>query len=175
MNPQYDELIIVDQRAQPGHPGTDQRDRVGVGGVGLAALSGGEYPRPGRQLRWNVDHLLAVGEQPGGDVSADALAALDRPDPIWPLLGVLDRRRMAGPVGAEAAAAEDRLVAGHHLDGGRAFMRVHADDHPVRPAHTSSVARSNRFVEPGGQRYFELSKLLSLSRPWATPGTAQAT
>src|SRR5205085_2169433 len=74
----------------------------------------------------------------------------------------------AGPVGTEAAGTQDRFVAGHHLDGGRALVRVHADDHPARcAAQQSSVARSDRFVEPGGQRYFEPSKPhMSLSQPW---------
>ena len=70
----------------PAHPGADQGDGVGVGGVGLAALPGGEHPRPRGQLRWDVDDGLAVGEQPLGDVPADAVAALDRPDPLGPRL-----------------------------------------------------------------------------------------
>jgi hypothetical protein len=61
-HPQHRELLVVDDRAQAGHPGADQRDRVGVGGVGLAALSGGEDPGPGRELRWNVDHPFAGSE-----------------------------------------------------------------------------------------------------------------
>lgn len=128
-NPQQGRLLIVDQRAQPGHAGADQRDGVGVGGIGLAALAGGEHPRPGGQLRWDVDDLLAVGEQPVGDVPADALAALDRPDPVRLLAGVLPHRRVAVAVGVEPAAADDGLVAGHDLDRGRALVRVHPDDH----------------------------------------------
>jgi hypothetical protein len=91
---------------------------VGVGSVGFAALPRGEHPRPGGQLRRHVDDLFAVGEQPMGDVPADALAALDRPDPLRPLFGVLVHRRVAVPAGAETAGAEDGLVTGHHLDGG---------------------------------------------------------
>jgi hypothetical protein len=61
-NPQYGKLFVVDEWPQPRHPGADQRDAVRVGGVGLAALSGGEHPRSGGQLWWDVDDLLAVGE-----------------------------------------------------------------------------------------------------------------
>jgi hypothetical protein len=61
---------------------------------------------------------MTIGQQPVGDMPADALAALDRPDPVRPLLGVLRHRRIAVPAGAEAASADDGLVAGHHLDGG---------------------------------------------------------
>ena len=63
-DPQHRQLLVVDHRPQPGHPGADQRDGVRVGGVGLAALPGGEDPRPGGQLRRDVDDLLAVGQQP---------------------------------------------------------------------------------------------------------------
>ena len=81
-HPQHRELLVVDHRSQPGHPGPDQGDRVGVGGVGLAALTGREHPRPGRQLRRHVDDLLAGSKQPHRDVVADPVAALDRPHPV---------------------------------------------------------------------------------------------
>jgi hypothetical protein len=37
----------------------DQSDRVGIGVVGLAALTGGEHPHSGRQLRRHTHHLLS--------------------------------------------------------------------------------------------------------------------
>ena len=43
-DPQDDELLVVDDRAQTGHTRADEGDRVRVGGVGLAALPGGEDP-----------------------------------------------------------------------------------------------------------------------------------
>ena len=61
-------------------------------GIGLAALPRGEHPHPRRQLGRHVHDRLAVGEQPLGQVPADALAALDRPHPLRPL-----RRRPASP------------------------------------------------------------------------------
>ena len=61
-DPQHRQLGLVEDRAQAGHAGADQGDGVRVGGVGLAALPGGEHPRPGRQLRGHVDDLFAVGQ-----------------------------------------------------------------------------------------------------------------
>jgi hypothetical protein len=110
--------LVVDQRAQPCHAGADQRDGVCIGGVGLAALPGGEHSRPGGQLWWDIHDLLAIGQQPVGDVPADSLAALDRPDPVRPPPGVRLHRGVAVAVGVEAAAADDGLVAGHDLDRG---------------------------------------------------------
>jgi hypothetical protein len=87
--------------------------------------------RPCRQLRGHVNNLLASVEQPQGDVPTDALTTLDRPDPVRPALGVLHHRRVAVAVSAEPATAGDGLLAGHDLDGGGAFVRVHADDHAL--------------------------------------------
>jgi hypothetical protein len=78
-DPQHGKLLVVDHRPQPAHPGADQGDAMSVGGVGLATLTGGEHSGPRRQLRRLVDDLLAVGEEPGGDVFADAGTSLDRP------------------------------------------------------------------------------------------------
>src|SRR4029453_10629108 len=80
----------------------------------------------------DVDDLFTVGQQPVGDVLADAGAALDRPDPVRPLPTRETHRGVAVPVGAEPAAVQDRLVAGHHLDRCRALVRVHPDDHAIR-------------------------------------------
>ena len=72
-DPQHRELLVVDDRTQAAHPGANQRDRVGVGGVGLAALPGREDPGSRGQFRWDIDDLLAFGQQPMSDVAADAL------------------------------------------------------------------------------------------------------
>jgi hypothetical protein len=61
-DPLHRQMRIVDHRPQPAHPGADQSDRVGVGSVGLAALPGREHPRPSRQLRRHVHHLLTIDE-----------------------------------------------------------------------------------------------------------------
>ena len=78
-DPQHRELLVIDDRAQASHPGGGQRDRVRVGGIGLAALPGGEHPGAGRQLGRHIHDLLTIGQQPVRDVPADALASLDRP------------------------------------------------------------------------------------------------
>ena len=60
-HPQHRQLLVGDHGSQAGDPGRDQGHGVGVGGVGLAALPGGEDPHPRRELRWDVDDVLAVG------------------------------------------------------------------------------------------------------------------
>ena len=47
-HPQHGQLLVVDDRPQPGHPDPDQGDGVRVRGVGLAALPGGERRAPAR-------------------------------------------------------------------------------------------------------------------------------
>jgi hypothetical protein len=51
---------------------------VRVVGVGLALVAGVEEPRAGRQLRGDVNDVLAVREQPLRQRPAGAVAALDR-------------------------------------------------------------------------------------------------
>ena len=163
-DPQDGELLVIDDRSQAGHPGADQCDGVrigGIGGIGLAALPGGEHADPSRQLRRHVHHLLALGQQPGRDVTSDASAPLDCPVPLGPALYVREHRGEACLVGGVTAAAEHRLVRRHHLDRDRALVRIHADDHA---GHVCLPAGARWDVEQGGQRYFELSKPpLSLS------------
>src|SRR2546430_9278261 len=67
------------------------------------------------------------------------------------------------------APARDRFVTAHHLDRGRALVRVHPDDHLAhRSPPCSSVSGP---TEPGGHRYFQQNKpLLSLSSPTAASG-----
>jgi hypothetical protein len=89
---------------------------VGVGGVGLATLTGGEHPGSRRQLGWDVDDVLTVDEQPVSDVATDAVAPFDRPDPLGPLPAVGQHLGIAVPIGGEPAPSQDGLVAGHHLD-----------------------------------------------------------
>ena len=48
---------------------------VGVGGVGLTALTGREDPGPGRHLGWHIEDLLADSKQPDRDVMTDPVAA----------------------------------------------------------------------------------------------------
>ena len=81
---QHRELLVVDYRAQPGHPGADQGDGVRVGGIGLAALPGGEHPGSGGQLRRDVDDV-SPSLSSRCATCAHAVAALDRPDPLRPL------------------------------------------------------------------------------------------
>jgi hypothetical protein len=66
---------IINDRPQPGHAGADQSDRMRVGGVGLAALPGGEHASSRGQLRWHVDDLLP---------SPNSRLAMCRPMPEHP-------------------------------------------------------------------------------------------
>ena len=178
-HPQDRELLVVDHRSQPRHPGPDQRDGVGVGGVGLAALTGREHPRSGRQLRRHIDDLLAGSKQPHRDVVADPVAALDRPDPAVPVglepVDVTGHRGEPGLIGAEPAAAQDGLIAVHHLDRGRPSCAGPSRSRRVllAPACTLPNSIQHLVVESGGQRYFELGRpFLSLFRPWRCPARA---
>ena len=135
-----------------------------ISGIGFAALTGGEHPDPGGQLRWHIDHQLTIGEQPLGDVFPDPVAALDRPRPISKLLTELEHRLVAGDVGGEPVATKNRFVA--------AVTSIVADllcgSIPITtpaPIASSSTSQPVTGFELGGHRYFEQSKpFLSLSR-----------
>src|SRR5688572_7978979 len=100
-----------------------------------------------------------------GDVAADAVAPFDGPDPVRPPSAVGQHLGTAVPVGCEPALSQNGLVAGHHLDRHRPLVRVHADHNALCLFHCMPPMLDPLLVlEPGGQRYFELSKpLLSLS------------
>ena len=64
-NPQYLQPRVIGHRAQPGHPGGRQRDRMRVGRIGLAAQPGSEDPGPGRQRAqgiWSWSAAPRAGE-----------------------------------------------------------------------------------------------------------------
>ena len=83
-DPQHRQLLVIDDGSQSAHPGADERHGVRIGGVGLAALPGGEHPRPRGQLRRDVDDLFAIGQEPVRHVPPDARTSLDRPDAVRP-------------------------------------------------------------------------------------------
>jgi hypothetical protein len=85
---------------QAGRAQGDHRDAVGVDRVRRAALTGGEHPRPSGQFRRHVQDGLAVGGQALGDVPADAVAALDRPDPVFVFAGGGEHHLATVPIGA---------------------------------------------------------------------------
>jgi hypothetical protein len=91
-DPQHSQLLVADHRTEAAHPGADQRDGVSIGGVGLATLPSDEDPCSSRQFGQDVDNGLAFGQEPVGHVPAGALAALDGPDAIRPLLDVAAHR-----------------------------------------------------------------------------------
>jgi hypothetical protein len=85
-------------------------------------------PGPGRQLRRHVHDGFAVGDQALRDVSADAVAALDRPQAIFVSASGGEHRFVAGGVGAEAALPDRLLTLVDDLDGRGPLVRIHADD-----------------------------------------------
>jgi hypothetical protein len=126
--PQGDRCIIGCNRAQTLGAQRRHRHAVRVDRVALAALTGGEHSRPGGQLRWHVDHGFAVGDQALGDVPADAVAALDRPDPLRKPTAQGEHRLVATAISAEPAAGQHRLPAVDDLDRRRPLVRIHPDD-----------------------------------------------
>jgi len=101
---------------------------VGVGVVGLASLTGREHPHPGRQFRRDIDHLLAGEQESFSNVMADAVAALDRPGPLRPLLREDEHLGEARGVGGELPVPVNVLVGVHHLDRDGAFVWIHPDN-----------------------------------------------
>ena len=102
----------------------------------LRPWPGGEDPRSCREHWRDVDDLVPFGDQPHDDVTADAVAPFDGPDPVRPLGDVLEHRLEAGGVGAEAATTQDRFIRSHDLDGHRPLVRVHPDHDPfIRCLH----------------------------------------
>ena len=67
-----------------------------------------------RELWWHVDELFVVCQQADRDVLADPGAALDGSDPVRPVRGESEHRRVAGEGGLEPVTTEERFVAGHH-------------------------------------------------------------
>jgi len=82
--PKRDQVVVGGDLPQRRGAQRDNGDGVRIGGVGLAALPGGEHPGSRRQLRGNVHDRLPIGDQALRDVLADAVAPFDRPDPIGP-------------------------------------------------------------------------------------------
>lgn len=97
--------------------------------VSLATVTGGEDPHLRGQLRRHIDHALPVVDQPVRDVFADAVAALDRPDPLVELPAGFEHLAIPGLVGAVPANGLDLAVFVDDLNRGRALVWVHPDDH----------------------------------------------
>ena len=99
-HPQRFELTIGTQHPQGLGADRDDRDGVGVAGIGLAVVAGVEEPDPGGELGRHVHDMLAGLEQTLRQRAAGAVGSLDRPDPVGPGLHVGPHRGVAGLVGA---------------------------------------------------------------------------
>jgi hypothetical protein len=115
-HPQRLELAVDLKHAQGRGADCDDRDRVGIAGVGLAVVAGVEMPDPCRELRRDIDDLLAGLEQPLGQRSSDTVGAFDRPDPVRPRLRVGPHGLVAGLVSGEPTRTQQPFVLIHDLD-----------------------------------------------------------
>ena len=105
-----------------------RRVRLRVYRVALSALTAGEHSGLGGQLRRHVDHDFAIGDKPLGDVPANAVAPLDRPDSLRIPPAQSEHRLVAAAISAEPAASQHSLPAVDDLDRRRPLVRVHPDD-----------------------------------------------
>ena len=96
---------------------------------GRAAVADREYPYLRGQLGGHVQDGLAVVDQAVGDVFADAVAALDRPDPFGKDPAGLQHLGVATVAGVIRTGRQHVSALVDHLDRRRSLVRVHTDDH----------------------------------------------
>jgi hypothetical protein len=106
------------------------------------------------------------------DVPADAIAALDGPDPVRPLPHVLQHHAVAGAVGGKPATTSLTSSAAITSMGDRPLVRVHPDHYSAHPS--TPMLDAVLVVEPGGQRYFEPNNPLEPLPALGDPRPAQA-
>ena len=131
------ELRVVGQHPKRRGAHRDHGDGVCVMGVGLAVVPSVEQPRPRRQLRRHIHHVLTVGQQSLRQRSAGAVAALHRPGSIAEPGDVFAHRGVPGLVGAEPACRQHGLALVDDLDGCRQLVGIDPDEHPrheLRPS-----------------------------------------
>jgi hypothetical protein len=115
-------LAVLDDRAQRGHrgihPGCAQPlrgqcghpNRGGVGGIALAAMSGGEQSYPRRQLRRDIHYFHTVIAQTVRQRRSQAGGTFDRPVGVRPFSG-------------ESAQLSVTVVADRHPNPGQQLQR----------------------------------------------------
>ncbi|MEJ7741594.1 MAG: hypothetical protein WKF73_03005 [Nocardioidaceae bacterium] len=96
-HPQRFEFPVGPQNPKVLGADRDDRDGVGVAGIGLAVVAGVEQPDSGRELGRHVHDLLAGLEEALRQWSAGAVAALDSPDPLRPRLRIASASRRSRP------------------------------------------------------------------------------
>jgi hypothetical protein len=127
----HHEQVVVELDPQQARcPQRDHRDRVRIDRIGLAAVPSREHP--GR----HVDHGLTVMPEPMHDVFADAVTALDRPQPIRVLPAGLEHHGVSSLVGSVSPRGEDLSPLVDDLNGRGTLVWIHSDDdaHTVPPA-----------------------------------------
>src|SRR4051794_36869378 len=98
-------------------PQRGDTDRVRVGWVVLAAVTGVEHPHPRRQLRRDVDHWLAVRDEALRELTTDTLRSLDRPPSRRPLLHERPQLPIAGRRVLDPQRRQHLLAVIEYLDG----------------------------------------------------------
>ncbi len=95
-HPERDQLGIELYTAEIRCVQCGEGDRVRVDGVGFAAVAGGVDPYLRGEFRGDVEDGFTVVDQSVREVAADAVAALDRPDPIVESLSSTEHFRITG-------------------------------------------------------------------------------
>lgn len=126
--PQRDGRIVGLDRPQPGRAQRNQRNRVGIDRIGLAAVACREPPSLRRQLRRHVDHRLAGGHKSLRDVTPDTRAALHGPDTAR--VSTARGQQVPEPIAVrgEPTDAQHLLLPIDDLDRHRPLVRIHPDD-----------------------------------------------
>jgi len=112
-----------------------------------------EDQRPGREVGRHVESGFPVGQQPLCDRTANAVGALDRPDPLWPPMGHLQQLPIVPGVRPEPARRTQHIPNISCLDRDRRLVRVHPDDYLIH----NSLSSHRRSISEDGHRNFELS------------------
>ena len=102
--------VVGSHHLQVPGPQPGDRDRVGVGVVGLAAAATTQRTDPGRQPRRHVEDRLTLGDQPLRQPGTHTAGALDRPHPVAVGAGERLHRPVAGPVVGEPLLGQHPLA-----------------------------------------------------------------
>ena len=70
--------------------------KLGVVGVGLAAVPRRQQPRPGGQSGWHVEHVFSVSDQLLSNAQSQAGGPFDSPPPLRPAGGEGDQLAQRG-------------------------------------------------------------------------------
>ena len=97
--------------------------------VVFAPRAARQFAHPRRRGARHVEHNLTMSQQPLRQVMTQPFGVLDRPLPIWPLLGPGQRPPVVGQRGLDTQRTQIGVSDRIHRGGGvRTLVRVDADD-----------------------------------------------